>query len=332
MKSKLLLSFYVLLAINCFSQNIQITPITQPTTGGRVRNGNLILDFTIGEPIYTSVQNNNLLITQGFQQPEIPQAPIAPASQTVCSDTAYTFEFTNVRAGAGGDQVEWSLNSDCSDSSIISTGATLSITIQIGSTDTIWLRSRVSGSRMVSVNSVFTILKVNFKPESPTPPAPQSVASDTAYPFVFENINAGFGANQLQWALDSNFTSLHSDTPLCTIATTIPPDSFQLIWLRSRDTTTGCISDTRTTILIVDTIGVPHIIYDSVMIICKGTSTYLSVSNTDTALRYDLKIDAITVATAFGNDTTLNLSTGNVDTTTVFLVYSVDTSNNTTLA
>ncbi len=314
------------------AQNIQITPVVQPTQGGHTQVGNFVLDFTIGEPVYAPLKNGNLMLTQGFEQPEKPLPPVAPASQTVCSDTAYTFVLSNVRAGAGGDKVEWSLNSNCSDSNIIAIGGTISVTVAVGTSDTVWIRSRVSGSGLVSNSIVSTVLTVNLKPESPTPPAPVSVASDTPVVFVFENIQAGFGANQMEWALDSNFTSSHIDTPLCTINLTIPPDSFQLIWLRSKDTATGCMSDTRTTIVIVDTIGVPHIIYDSVMTICTGTSTMFSVANSDTALRYDLKVDTVIVATSFGNDTTLNLSTGNVDTTTVFVIYRTDTIAHTTVA
>lgn len=313
-------------------QNIFIAPQVQSTQGGHTNVNNFALDFTIGEPVQTSLQSGNLMLTQGFEQMEKPLPPVAPAPQAVCSDTAVTFVFEDMIAGTGADQLEWSYTSTFNYSYFAGCDSALKIGVNIGSTDTIWMRSRVSGNGMVSKGVVYTILKVNFKPDAPTPPAPQSIASDTAFPFVFENTEVGFGANQLEWALDSNFTSSHIDTPLCTISITVPPDSFQMIWLRSKDTVTGCVSDTRTTILIVDTIGVPHIIYDSVMVICKGTSTTFSVANTDTDLRYDLKVDTVTVATAFGNDTTLNLSTGNIDTITVFIVYSVDTTTHSTLA
>lgn len=166
MKSKLLLFAFILFITNCFSQNIQITPITQPTNGGRLQNGNLILDFTIGEPHYGTLQNNNLMVAGGFQQPEIPQAPGAPASQTVCSDTVYTFTFANVRAGAGGDQVEWSTNISFTGSVIVGHDSAIHVSVPVGTVDTIWIRSRVSGSGVVSTTIVFTILRVNEIPNA----------------------------------------------------------------------------------------------------------------------------------------------------------------------
>ncbi len=343
MKSKLLLFSYLVFVSNCFSQNIQITQITQPTTGGRVQNGNLILDYTIGEPHFGTLQNNNLMLTGGFQQSEIPQAPVAPASQTVCSDTAYTFVFPNFRAGAGGDQIEWSLNSDCTGSNTITSGDTLSITVAIGNTDTIWLRSRVSGSGMVSNTIVSAILKVNLKPAPPTPPAPVAVNSDTAYTFNFANLHPGFGGNQLEWSFDSSFatswlmtcydtTMNGKDTSDCTISFTISPQSDTMFWLRSIDTLTGCVSNAKASIAIVTNIFQRQpITVDSVINICSGTSTTIKIFSSNHSNHYDLLTDTGTVTSIYGNDTTLNISTGNVFTNTFFTVLSTDTTTSDTI-
>lgn len=51
-------------------QNIFLTPTVQPANGGHTQVGNFAFDFTIGEPVQTTVRNGNLMLAQGFQQPE----------------------------------------------------------------------------------------------------------------------------------------------------------------------------------------------------------------------------------------------------------------------
>ncbi len=314
------------------AQNLQLTPRVQPVQGSHTQVGNFGLSYTVGEPVQTTLKHGNLMLTQGFEQPEKPLPPAAPAPQTVCGDTAVTFVFEDMIAGSGADQLEWSYDSAFSYSHYAGCDSALKIRVYIGHRDTIWMRSRVSGSGVVSKEIDYTVLTVNFKPDAPTPPAPVRVESDTAYDFVFDSIYAGFGANQMEWALDSAFASGVIDTPYCTISLTVPPDSFQLIWLRSMDTVSGCVSDVRSTIAIVTQVFQRQpITVDSIVNVCVGTGTIIKIPNTDTTVRYDLLTDTGRVATAFGNNTVLSISTGNVYTNTFFTILSTDTATGDTL-
>lgn len=163
---------FVLIKTNV-AQNIQINPSIQSTNGGHTRVGNFSLDYTIGEPVYTPLVNGNLMLTQGFQQPEKPLPPVVPALQAVCSDTAHTFTFSNVRAGAGGDLILWSLHSNFDTSYAINSGNSFSITVNAGQMDTIWLKSRYSGNGFAS-ESVYTVASV-----SPFPLQKTIYAKDT---------------------------------------------------------------------------------------------------------------------------------------------------------
>ena len=328
MKKKQNIFFVLLLCIATglrAQQNIYITPKVQPVQGNHTQVGNFGLSYTVGEPVQTTLKSGNLMLTQGFEQPEKPLPPVAPAPQTVCSDTAVTFVFEDMIAGSGADQLEWSYDSAFSYSYYAGCDSALKIRVNIGHTDTIWMRSRVSGSGMVSREIDYTVLTVNFKPDAPTPPAPVSVASDTAYDFVFDSIYAGFGANQMEWALDSAFISSVVDTPYCTISLTVPPDSFQLIWLRSTDTVSGCVSDVRSTILIAAPSLVFDTLPDTTMAVCEGTSALLYVLNSEIGWRYDLRIDTFIVSSAYGNDSLLGVATGTIDTATIFNILATDT-------
>ncbi len=319
------------------AQNLRFTPVVKPTQGGSTQVGNFKLDYTIGEPAQKTLRNGNLVFTEGFEQNEKPLAPTAPTSQTVCSDTAVTFVFTGRIAGHGADQVEWAYDSAFTYSTYCSTDSVLKIQVQPNQKDTIWLRSRVSSSKLVSDSIVYVVLTVNFKPQPPTPPAPISVSSDTAYTFHFTNLRPGFGGNQLEWTLDSAFatswfmtcydtTIAGKDTSDCTITLTVPADSSALLWVRCIDTVSGCVSDPRSSIAIVaDVYQRQPINVDTIINVCKGYNTYITIPNSVDTLRYDLLADTGRVAYAYGNDTALLINSGNIYTPTFFTVFVTDT-------
>ncbi|MFN8321864.1 MAG: T9SS type A sorting domain-containing protein [Chitinophagales bacterium] len=254
----------------------------------------------------------------------LPAAPTAPASQSICSDTAYTFVFDSVLAGSGGNQIEWSRYSSFDSSTIVSSGNDIYFTVNAGETDTLWLRSRASATGCVSAG-VGVSGKVNLRPEAPTAPAPQSVASDTAYDFVFENVKAGFGGNQIEWALGSSFISAHTDSNLCRIAFTVDVDSFAMVWLRSMDSVTGCVSEVRTTIGIVDSSLLQEPPSLTIKNICLGTALDINLPNTDAGKFYELKSEGIVVTSAYGNGSVLILNSGNIDSIVKIEIWETDT-------
>lgn len=69
----ILLAFVLLTAANMLraQQNIFLSPTVQPVQGGHTQQGNFGLSYTIGEPLQSTLQNGNLMLTQGFEQNEI---------------------------------------------------------------------------------------------------------------------------------------------------------------------------------------------------------------------------------------------------------------------
>lgn len=131
-------------------QNIFIAPQVQSTQGGHTNVNNFALDFTIGEPVQTSLQSGNLMLTQGFEQMEKPLPPVAPVAQAVCSDTAVTFVFEDMIAGTGADQLEWSLHSNFDTSYLIPNYGSISLKVDTNQIDTVWMRSKVNVTGCVS--------------------------------------------------------------------------------------------------------------------------------------------------------------------------------------
>ncbi len=170
-----------------------------------------------------------------------PAAPTAPAAQSVCSDTALLFTFSGIVSGAGGDSVQWSLNSNFA--SYNQGGTPLSINHTVGAfdKDTIWIRSYANVTGCVS--SYVTTTASNIIPQVPMLPVSQTAWVDTAFTFVFQNITVGNGGNKIEWALNSDFTgSLFTVSP-ADITLTVDTFETDTLWFRSKDTITGCYSE-----------------------------------------------------------------------------------------
>ena len=327
-----LLAALFLMALNINAQTI--TPTVQSTQGGYFTGAGRQLEWTIGQPIDTTYKTGGYELSIGFLQPEIGQ-PTKPAPQTVCSDTPYIFTLYDT-AGIGAQQIEWSTDSSFAYSTIVNSPANISITVNGGSSYTVWLRSRDSISHTVS-GAVTTLLKVNWKPLPPTPPAPQAVNSASAYTFHFLNLNPGYHGNRLAWALDSNFTTTHymacfdttingKDTSSCTISVTVSSNSDTLIWLKSIDSASGCASNGTSTIAIVNHIyqRVP-LVLDTIITICAGSSTNIPIPHSRDTLRYSLRIDTTVISSSIGNNATLYLNTDTVNSGTIFNILTTDT-------
>ncbi len=266
-----------------------------------------------------------------------PSAPNAPAPQTVCSDTGVVFVFDSL-AGAGANQLVWGIYPGFTYADTLSADSLWQVSINVGSADTFWLQSRVNTTGCVS-GFTYTTIMVNLKPEPPTPPVPVTVSSDTTYTFKFVNLRPGYGGNQLEWTLDSSFTTswfmtcydttiAGTDTSDCAISLAVDTQSSSLLWLRSIDTTTGCISNASSSIAIVTYVYQPEpITVDSIINVCVGTSATIKLPVSFHTHRYDLFTDTGKVYSAFGSDTTLYLTTGNVYTNTFFTLLNTDTAS-----
>ena len=67
---KYILIFLLSISITISSQAQTISRYVIPTTGGEYNSNQLQVSYTIGEPITKTVSNGNIILTQGFQQPD----------------------------------------------------------------------------------------------------------------------------------------------------------------------------------------------------------------------------------------------------------------------
>lgn len=154
----LILSLLALIGFmaNGYAQNLKLSPVTLPAQGQHTKAGNFALSWTMGQVVNLSARNGNLSLTQGFQQVEIPKAPASLMAKRICSDTPQTITFRNVTSGAGGNRIEWALNSSFTGSHLINSGDSITLTVNSGNVDTIWLRSRIGATGCVSTTLITT--------------------------------------------------------------------------------------------------------------------------------------------------------------------------------
>ncbi|MBK9148716.1 MAG: DUF285 domain-containing protein [Flavobacteriales bacterium] len=95
-----------LLMANCAANAQSASPTVVATTGGTGTAGNMTLDWTLGEPMVTTLDNGQLVLTQGFHQPggAFPSALPAPfitTWNTANTGTSGSTEITIPTTGAG---------------------------------------------------------------------------------------------------------------------------------------------------------------------------------------------------------------------------------------
>lgn len=178
----------------------------------------------------------------------LPVAPIAPAAQSICSNSSQNFTFNNVTVGSGGNQIEYATNSSFTSSTITASPATINLTaVASGTTVTVYIRSRNSATGCVS-SAITTTATVNVLPTAPTSPASQFICSNSAQNFTFSNVTAGSGGNQIEYATNSSFTSSTiSTSPAAISLTGVASGTAVTVYIRSRNSTTGCVSSSITT-------------------------------------------------------------------------------------
>ncbi|MBL7777055.1 MAG: family 16 glycosylhydrolase [Chitinophagales bacterium] len=261
----------------------------------------------------------------------LPAAPPALAAKSACSDTAYTFVWDSVLVGSGGDSIEWADNAAFASSHLTPSPSPVGeggiyLTVNVGETDTVWLRSRNSVTGCVS-GRVYVTGRVNLKPERVTPPAPQSVVSDTGYYFNYDSIYAGFGGGELIWSLQENFASADTLNSPATFGFAVATDTFAMLWLQSRDTGNGCVSEVSSTIALVHTVeNIPQI-KDTMIGVCAGFAGEVPIYGTVVGNKYYLLEDTTIVNSGWGNGGTLVLGTGAIDSVTTMRVFMQDTSS-----
>lgn len=75
------ISFKIIIIISLiftqfFTKGQSLSPFVVANGGSSGKNGNISLDWTVGEPCITTLTNGNLILTQGFHQPDFTQSQI----------------------------------------------------------------------------------------------------------------------------------------------------------------------------------------------------------------------------------------------------------------
>jgi len=64
-----ILSVYTLFIMVCISAQVTLAPVVLASGGGYGENGNIKISWTLGELAVTTLKGDNMMLTQGFQQP-----------------------------------------------------------------------------------------------------------------------------------------------------------------------------------------------------------------------------------------------------------------------
>ena len=158
----------------------------------------------------------------------------------------------------------------------------------------------------------------------PTTPASQSTCSDEALTFVF-NDTAGTGANEIEWALNSNFFVSQIVATPANITITIGPGPNQAVWMRSKDSITGCVSNQVNTFVSVNLIPASAVPTVSVDTVCPNGAGSILIPNSQMGKNYQLSAGSSILNSDYGNGNILALGTGAISTTTNFSLFITDT-------
>lgn len=275
--------------------------------------------------------DTNAVVLTGVVVSEPLGAPSAPSPQVLCSDTSITFSIESVSAGENGDQIEWSLFNEFNVSDTLDAPLDIYHTVPAGLTDTLWIRTKYSKIPPISSSAAQTYLKVNYRPNNPDPVQFVSELSDTAVDFTFDSIFAGGTGTHIEWAFDTGYTT--SDTALspATISFQTAPGTVTAFWYRSVDSLSGCYSESSSGVAIVDTVPEYQPDTDTVLVVCHGGDWTYCIDNSDTNTYYLLLNDTIPLDTLWGNNSTICLNTGTIDSVVFLSVEYTDTTTEETL-
>lgn len=78
-------------------------------------------------------------------------------------------------------------------------------------------------------------------PAAPVAPTAQSTCSGSTQTFAFTSVSSGFGGDQIEWATNGGFTGSPVATSPTTITVNVPSGTTTNIFIRSRNSTSGCV-------------------------------------------------------------------------------------------
>ncbi len=181
-------------------------------------------------------------------------AVIGGTGDTVCAGSSVTLTADTV----DGTQLVWYIKCTGTGSSIscangILVGTGNSITVTPDSSTTYFVKNR-----NLSVAADDTLNKLDLYsaawatrritrvalPQAPTTPASKTICSDTAYTFVWDSVYAGIGGNAVEYKVGSG--SWQAAAALGSgrwqVQLIVASGATDTIWVRSKNSTTGCVS------------------------------------------------------------------------------------------
>jgi RHS repeat-associated protein len=159
-----------------------------------------------------------------------------------------------------------------------------------------------------------------------SPPAispTQSACADSQYTFIYSNVTAGIGADQIEWATNSRFDSSTVASSPANISLTVLAGNSDTIWLRSRNSATGCIGDSIISIATTYPFPLSPNAYPQDTLL-QDTFATIIIPNSQVGITYNVQLGSSVVASAYGTGYGLSITAAAPDSATVFLVSAID--------
>lgn len=118
----------------------------------------------------------------------------------------------------------------------------ISITIPEGAAASAQYKIRVATTNPIYTSDTSNDITVWTLPSPPPAPDPLIINTDSATTFVFDSIITGYLADQVQWSWSSNFDSCITLNDGDSLIGQISAELTDTIWLRSKQSYTGCVS------------------------------------------------------------------------------------------
>ena len=153
-----------------------------------------------------------------------------------------------------------------------------------------------TGSGCDLADGTQTTVTAVANPSALTAPTAQSTCSNSSVPITFYSVAAGSGADEIEWATNSSFTSSTvvaspADITVTPSAPTSVP-SVVTVYIRSKSSTTSCVSSFVSTTATIN--PVPAVNSSDAGAICSGVAQNYSIGSTVTGSSYSWGRVAVT--------------------------------------
>ncbi len=320
MKNKIL-HIYLLLILSTLAGIAQtISPTVKPSQGGSFTNGNLQMQFTIGEPLNQTFTAGGYEVSLGFQQPQPNIAIAALATGPYCAGTQISIPFTTKDMLGASTYTAQLSDSSGSFASPVSIGVdttlgydTITATIPATVTGGMHYRVRVVASVPVFVGGVSAYFQVIHL---------TATISNSGVYCSNDSINLNASPNGMAsygWSGPDSFSSTAQNPKF-------PASGNAGTYTVTVTNSVGC-SATSSTVVIVN--QAPWQLTPSFNLSgnCVGDSAFIFVPNSQQNIKYQLTLNSGVIDSLYGNTYVINFKHLAIDSNTVYNVIAYDTSD-----